>query len=148
METGRQDRSMPIPTYSELLGRAGKSASRGGEGGSVLVWVNSAEMLGYCSRSSQEGLQIAFGERDLRAATALDNHLPSAWCGDGCTTKRSTFHQATHERNHQARYGLGLCPNPLLRLVCLRLAEVPQRCPPSPAEEVATSGTALACLVS
>ena len=34
-------------------------------------------MLGYCSRSSQEGLQIAFGERDLRAATALDNHLPS-----------------------------------------------------------------------
>ena len=68
---------MPIPTYSELLGGAGKTASRGGEGGSVLVWVNSAEMLGYCSRSSQEGLQIAFGERDLRAATALDNHLPS-----------------------------------------------------------------------
>ena len=137
---------MPIPTYSELFGRAGKSASRGGEGGFA------AEMLGYCSRSSEEGLQIAFAEGDLRPATALDNHLPQAWCGDGCTTKRSTFHQATHERNHQARHGLGPCPNPLLQLVCRRMAEVPQRCPPSPAEEVsikeATSGTALACLVS
>ena len=142
---------MPIPTYSELLGRAGKSASRGGEGGFVLVWENSAEMLGYCSRSSQDCKLLshsAICAPQLRWTTTS----PQAWCGDGCTTKRSTFHQATHERNHQARHGLGPCPNPLLRLVCMRLAEVPQRCPPSPAEEVsikeATSGTALACLVS